>query len=63
MAFQASNPGQYEGQGGWVPELDFPIIMLDLRSDPDGGRGMEYELYSRLSGLSGLQRNKFDLGN
>lgn len=42
-----------KGQGGPVPELDFPMgsdMMSDLRSDPDGGRRMEYELYTRLSG-------------
>lgn len=42
-----------KGQGGPVPELDFPMrsdMMSDLRNDPDGGRRMEYELYTRLSG-------------
>ena len=42
-----------KGQGGPVPELDFPEgsdMMSDLRSDPDGGRRMEFELYTRLSG-------------
>ena len=43
-----------KGQGGPVPELYFPIgsdMMSDLRSDPDGGLRMEYELFTRLSGL------------
>lgn len=56
MAFQASHHHQYEragGNAGPVPELDFPEgsdMMSDLRSDPDGGRRMEFELYTRLSG-------------
>lgn len=38
--------------GGSVPELHSPQgldMMSGLRSDPDGGRRMEFELFSRLS--------------
>lgn len=41
------------GQGEPLLELDFPLgsdMRPDLRSDPDGGHRMGYELFTRLSG-------------
>lgn len=42
-----------KGQGGPVTKINFPMgsyMMYNLRNDPDGGRRMEYELFTRLSG-------------